>query len=300
VQLGMTLNARSLEGLLARCAADPLAEVRALGAALAQAAGGLAPSLVKYVDPSPYLKDARARLAEAVAAIGAEPEPEDGGADVDVRLLDTSPDPDNALVAALLYAGGAGPMERCRSQALGLPPNDRRRVVESHLRLLGPHDAVLREYELVTAEFEVVVSAACYAQLKRHRMATLVPLPYHPELGLTVPDSVERAGMGDRLRRLAARASETWRSAGTTAPSAAAYGLLNAQRRRVLVGMNARELYHFSRLREDRHAQWDIRRLAARMLALARERMPLVLALTGGKDMFTERRQELGPGWGEL
>jgi hypothetical protein len=227
-----------------------------------------------------------------------------------VRLLGTTPDPDGALVAALLFAGGAGAMEHCRALAARLGPDDRRRVAWSHLVALGPHDAVLREYELVAAEFEVVASAACFAQLKRHRMATMVPLPYDPGLGLTVPDSVERAGLGDDLRRLADRATEVWRAIDSIGPPrqgerpphgghpAAAYALINAQRRRVLVRMNARELHHFSRLREDAHAQWDIRRLAARMLVLARERMPITLALAGGKDGFPLRQQRLFPGWG--
>ncbi len=350
VQLGLTMNARTLEGLLARCGAHPLVEVQDLGAAMRAAAGDLAPSLVKYTDPSPYLREARARLAETVAEVvsgpeampdfgvaGAYPEktsraarvpaaapaglrappppifdPEDPTPEGGVRLSGTTPDPDGALVAALLFAGGAGEFAHCQDVAARLGPEDRRRVAWSHLGALGPHDAVLREYELVEADFEVVVSAACYAQLKRHRMATLVPLPYDPGLGLTVPDSVERAGMGDDLRRLADRATEIWQAIHAIAPAgptarppggpcpAAAYALLNAQRRRVLVRMNARELYHFSRLREDSHAQWDIRRLAARMLALARDRMPITLALAGGKDAFSERRVGLLPeGGGE-
>jgi flavin-dependent thymidylate synthase len=341
VQLGMTVNARCLEGLLARCAAHPLAEVRDLGIALHRAAGDLAPSLVKYTEPTPYLREARSQLAAAVSEVvaasssaaapgsriraedpaefpipdtpgegwSASPskafDPDDVAPEGGVRLLGTTPDPDGALVAALLFAGGAGAMADCRATASRLGADDRRRVAWSHLMALGPHDAVLREYELVAAEFEIVASAACYAQLKRHRMATMVPLPYDPGLGLTVPDSVEQAGLGGDLRRLADQAAEVWRAIDSSAAAlpgprnwghpAAAYALVNAQRRRVLVRMNARELHHFSRLREDAHAQWDIRRLAVRMLALARERMPLTLALAGGKDEFSARRHALFP-----
>jgi thymidylate synthase ThyX len=52
--------------------------------------------------------------------------------------------------------------------------------------------------------------------------------------------------------------------------------------------LNARELYHIARLRADRHAQWDIRRLTEQMLAQARKAMPLTLMMAGGKDRFTE------------
>ena len=45
-------------------------------------------------------------------------------------------------------------------------------------------------------------------------------------------------------------------------PAAVNTGIL-ASSGDILVRMDARELYHFSRLREDSHAQWAIRNLAA-------------------------------------
>ena len=69
-------------------------------------------------------------------------------------------------------------------------------------------------------------------------------------------------------------------------PAAKGYAMLNATRRRVLVRMNARELYHFTRLRCDIHAQWEIRALAGDMLEAARGRAPLTMAMAGGKSDF--------------
>jgi hypothetical protein len=67
---------------------------------------------------------------------------------------------------------------------------------------------------------------------------------------------------------------------------AADYVLTNAHRRRALLKVNARELYHISRLREDATAQWDIRDLSAKMSALAKKAMPLTCLLLGGKDKY--------------
>jgi thymidylate synthase ThyX len=50
--------------------------------------------------------------------------------------------------------------------------------------------------------------------------------------------------------------------------------------------VSARELYHLARVRADRHAQWDIRETAARMVDEARKVMPLTLVLAAGKDGF--------------
>ena len=69
--------------------------------------------------------------------------------------------------------------------------------------------------------------------------------------------------------------------------------LTNAHKRRVLFKINLRELYHFSRLREDQHAQWDIRQTALQMSELIREKLPLASALLAGKDRFSETFQKL-------
>jgi thymidylate synthase ThyX len=54
--------------------------------------------------------------------------------------------------------------------------------------------------------------------------------------------------------------------------------------------MNARELYHFSRLRQDGHAQWEIRGIANRMVEVAKRFCPLTMSLACGKDAFEQRK----------
>ena len=67
--------------------------------------------------------------------------------------------------------------------------------------------------------------------------------------------------------------------------------MTNSHRRRVVVKMNLRELYHFVRLRSDSHAQWDIRALSQRLEALAKRLFPLAASRLCGKDAFPS-----GPG----
>jgi len=281
--------------------------VRELAEGLSAAVAGLAPSLVKYEQPSAYRREAWPRLRAEAAALAAAGSPEAGGEvgattpeDAEVRLVSTTPDPDGTLAAVLLFAAGRGSMAECRHLAGGLDFAARRALLLSHCGPLGPHDPILREYEHVDAVFELVLSASAFAQLKRHRMATITALPYDPALGVTVPPALAEAGLEREFRSIMERSEECARRIAAAAPGAdpagapppwAAYALTNAHRRRVLVKMNARELYHLSRLREDAHAQWDIRRLAARMVALARARMPLTLALAAGKDRFAARRE---------
>ncbi len=74
---------------------------------------------------------------------------------------------------------------------------------------------------------------------------------------------------------------------------AAPYILTNAHRKRVLIRLNAREMYHISRLREDAHSQWDIQNIARAMSNKAKLTMPLVFAFLGGKDKYNEIYQNI-------
>ena len=76
-------------------------------------------------------------------------------------------------------------------------------------------------------------------------------------------------------------------------PGIGTYVLTNAHKKRVLMSMNLRELYHISRLREDPTAQWDIRQIVKRMSDLARKIMPITTLLLGGKTEYPTRYRRL-------
>jgi hypothetical protein len=109
---------------------------------------------------------------------------------------------------------------------------------------------------------------------------------YDPALGVTVPPSIEEIGAEGEFRAMVDRTNEAHAALEKSAGPAADYVLTNAHRRRALLKVNARELYHISRLREDASAQWEIREVAADMSRLAKRAMPLTCLLLGGKDAY--------------
>jgi len=161
---------------------------------------------------------------------------------------------------------------------------------------MQPYDAALRELENIDLQFELVVSASCFAQLKRHRMATIIAQDYDPRLGVTVPPSVRAVGRQKKFMTVMEATQRAHDRIRNKLPSAPPYLLTNAHRRRVLMKFNARELYHLSRLRADAHAQWDIRNLSEKMLRQARRLMPLTLMMACGKDGFAALTQKVFPG----
>jgi flavin-dependent thymidylate synthase len=299
-QLGMTVNARNIELMVRRLAASPLAEAREYSRRLYDAVKGVAPSLVRYTEPTPYDRETREAIRSQADEIvskmltrspgGAQREgitpPDAGTADDLVRLLDATPAADDKIAAALLHGSSNLPLAECLAIVTRMEIEEKRRLIRTALRRMKAYDAAPREFEHAGLTFELVVSATCFAQVKRHRMATITVQDYDPALGVTIPPSIAAVGMEAPFREICARTEETWTQIRRDAPAAAAYILTNAHRRRVMIRVSARELYHLARVRADRHAQWDIREMAARMVEQGREVMPITLMLAAGKDGF--------------
>lgn len=292
-QLGMTINARSLEAMIRRLAASPLLEARECSRRLYEVAVSIAPSLVRYVEPTDYDRLTGRELGEKTERLrareksGEEKERISSGRDDgEVALIHATPDADDRVVAALLYSSADLSGRECREIVAKMEARDKAEVIKTACRHMRSYDPVLREFENVDLHFELTVSASCFAQLKRHRMATINCQGYNPALGVTVPEAVRVAGMERDFRGIVSRTEAVYDKLKKSAPTAAAYILTNAHRRRVAMKVNAREFYHIARLRGDRYAQWDIRQTAEKMTALAREVMPLTLMLATGKDDF--------------
>jgi len=290
-QLGMTLNARNLELMLRRLAASPLAEGRLFAGRLYAATKDIAPSLIRYTKATDYDCLTRENLRQLTKRFSLENK---RGA-VAVKLLWSTPDADCRAAAALMFASGRASYEACLARAGKLTAAEAKDLFKAAFRYMQPHDAAMRELENVDLLFELVVSASCFAQLKRHRMATVISQDYDPALGVTVPASVRATGMHRDFMTLVRKTERVFSLIAQKAPGAAAYVLTNAHRRRVLMKLNVRELYHVARLRADHFAQWDIRNIANAMLRQGRKAMPLSLLLAAGKDGFAALNKKIFP-----
>lgn len=285
-QLGFTANARNLELVCRRLGAHPLAEVRQLAGLLRQQGKRAAPSLILFDAPAVAEPEAARRLA-VVASELVPGKPARQVEEIEsVRLKGATKGADTLVAAALLSEASGASLQTCMERAQELDRADLRRVFLAALAPMSLHDSPPRALEMPQLRFQLVVSAACFGQLKRHRMATLIPGDYASELGVTVPPAVQRAGQEALFLDVAAQSEALYGRLREQSPQAAPYALTQAHRRQVLMQINARDLYHFSRLRMDGHAQWDIRALACEMVEQAREVMPLTLMLACGKDRF--------------
>jgi len=299
-QVGLTINARNLELLIRRFAAKKLAELRELNSRLFALAREVAPSIILFTEATDFdartpdeLKDAAKPFFRKEGKAGEKRGPGRPAGEVEVTLAEAPADGDDRVLAALLHNSSAMPYQLCLKRVRWLSPTEKRGFIMTALRHMEFHDFPPREFEYADLTFALLVSASCFAQLKRHRMATLTAQDYAPALGVTMPSSIEAIGAGGEFRELIARTNETYATLLPKTGPAAAYVLTNAHRRRVLLKVNVRELYHISRLREDPTAQWEIRQVAGRMSDLARKEMPLSCLLLGGKDQYPALYQKV-------
>lgn len=281
-QLGMTVNARELELMVRRLASHPLSEAKELGEKLCSEARAVAPSILLFCEANPFDSE----TYPALASLASEKIPLDKNPQTEITLVEASPEPDLTLLTSLLYRVSSTSFQACRATVNQMDEKEKLELVKIAFERAELYDSMLREFEHVALTFEIICSASCFAQLKRHRMATISAQSYDVNLGCTIPESIEKIKKDKEFKDLIGKCNDLYHNLLKINPDAAGYALTNAHRRRVLLTVNARELYHFSRLRSDAHAQWEIREVSERMIELGRAVMPLTLMLAGGKDSY--------------
>lgn len=279
-QVGMTVNARNLELLVRRFASSHLAEVRELGKKIYELVAKIAPSIVLFTAANDFDQSTYPALREMAKGKWERKRK----VSQSCVLVDYTERADLKLVAALLHTSTGVSFMNCLRMAKDLSRKEREALVKQSCRRMEFYDSTLREFEHVYLTFDLVMSSGCFAQMKRHRMATITAQAYEPELGVTVPPKLRGTKDEVRFKEIIKETEEVYYEVIGENP----YMLTGAHRKRVLMTVNARELYHISRLREDVHAQWDIQGLTQEMAKAARAVMPLTMLLVGGKDRYPE------------
>lgn len=285
-QVGQTINARNLEFLFRRFASHPLSEVRKLGQKMYALVSKIAPSIILFTEANDFDRKTYPEIQKVIKGPLGPVKVEK--AKEEVKLEDYTKNADEVLIASLIHTSSDLPFRKCLQKAKKMGKGEKKELVKTCFKYAEFYDRPLREFEYVDLTYNLVVSAACFGQLKRHRMASITCRPYDPSLRITIPDAIIKAGEDKKFKNIVNATDEVFRKIAEQNPLAAQYILTNAHRRRVLIKVNARELYHISRLREDKHAQWDIQRISSQMTGQAKKVMPLAMMFMGGKDGYGE------------
>jgi thymidylate synthase ThyX len=272
--LGMTANARALEHAISKMLSHPLAEVRQIGEETRDVAKEEVPTLVKYAEALPYLRD----TAEDFSSLEIDHQGSAGseGTNDWCTLTDFDPEGEAKVLAAALYRfsemGYREALETVRTAG------DEQLEQLAHLLLgkMGEHDTPLRELEHTSYTFDILLDQGGYAELKRHRMMTQTPQMPTARLGYAVPRRITEAGFEVRYRAAMEAAGEAYETVAGWNPHVAAYLIPNGFHRRILFSMNLREAFAFCQLRAAPNAHFSMRRLAQRVAGEIRRVHPLL------------------------
>lgn len=293
-QVGVTINARVVEWMICNFNRSQLDEVREMGHQMLMSVKKIMPSLIRYTEPNRSLDAAQSEISHLSQSVVGSASKGDEPA---VQLIESPQHGEQNALAALLFSNGGGSFTKYMSAVEKMSLEERKELLVTAHKCISEHEPVRRELELGSFTFSVTLSSSAFAQLKRHRIATLIAQCYQPELGVTIPRSIIEAGgeeIFDDSIKISNKLYDLLKEKLNNEYSfSAQYALTNAHRRRVLFRANARELTHLSRLREDFHAQWDIRGIATEMIRLAREACPALMLFASGKDRFDKLSDEL-------
>jgi len=279
-QVGVTINARNLEHLLRRFKMSKYEEVKELGKKIYQLVKPISPSIILFDEPSPFEKNLYADLQNKFNHIIVS---EVSRLD-DFKIISFTKNADDIILAALLSSLKGITFDSSSQIIKKLDKNKKADLYKTMFAQMQFFDVPPREFELVDVTFQAVISASNFAQLKRHRMATLLSSNYDIALGNTIPQSIIDIHLDKEFMSLIDQTNDIYNEIKKTYEHAANYILTNSHRRVVIMKMNLREIYHFARLRADINAQWDIRALAKKLINEVRRISPLASQLLCGKS----------------
>ena len=277
--VGMTANARVLESAIKKMLSHPLQEVRDIGAEVKRVAQEKVPTLVRYAEPSEYLKKISNLKCQGSNQEEEPPSLRDPHSMLHaLTLVDYDGDAEERFVATYLYRQGGTDYVSALQHAQTMNGAELENVVQNALTGRGDFDTPLRELEHITLTFDGVLDWGAWYELKRHRMMTITPQPLDVRLGYALPRVFEEARFATRYRRAMDAGAETFAAMAADLAAdlhdEAAYVFPNAFNRRVLVTLNLREAFHLCSLRSASNAHFSMRRIAVRMYELIREIYP--------------------------
>lgn len=289
-QVGMTANARTYEKLIRKLLANDMAEAKELGLYIHSEIKNHAPSLVKYTEPSKYESDTYKDIKETINGIiinsTSKSDIKIANSQKEVELVSYTEDFFDNLIALLVMKTSNLSYSEAKLTVKRLDDNKKTTIFDQSIKYLNVHDTLLREFEIGDFEFNILISSTAFAQLKRHRISTLVDGGYSLGLGTTIPQSIIDVGLKDYFDQKIEMVNDFYSSIAVKYPSAKDYILTNAHRKNVYFKCNFRELVHICRLRMDKHSQWDIRNIATQMASEVKKRLKIVDNLLVGKGDF--------------
>ncbi len=310
--LGEIVNARTLERQVSHLLSHPHKEVRQLGELLKKAATSpaynvsqdslralidqirslspelatqaeqellreirVAPTLVKYADPSPYEIETRRELQHIATELM-------GNLPIDhaplVDLLDEEP-LEIELATTLVYEHCHYPYRQLRTAVEAAGERIRREIIDAGLRHRGKHDEMLRPFCAGQQfRFDILMDIGGFRDMHRHRRCIQIGQEFTTKHGYDTPEELSVAGVGENYDAVMARvvnaAGELVSGSNPDTARNAEYLIPLAFRKRTLFKMDFAEVVYISELRTTPAGHTSYRKVAYAMYEAAATKYP--------------------------
>jgi len=311
--LGEIVNARTLETQVAHLLSHTHKEVRQLGESLKKAATSaaynvnadslrelveqiravnpdlgaraerellkevrVAPTLVKYADPSSYEMESRRELGQAARELMAHEQLAPSKAIVD--LLDEEP-LEIEIATTLLYEHCHFSYRQIRQAVQVAGERKRREIIDLGLKHRGKHDEMLRGFRAGQQfRFDILMDIGGFRDMHRHRRCIQVMQPSTTQHGYEMLLDLEDAGMRSRfeaaMRRAQASVEKIAKGSLLEAEANSQYAIPLAFRKRALFKMDFAEAVYISELRTGPGGHISYRNVAYAMYEAVARKYP--------------------------
>jgi thymidylate synthase ThyX len=310
--LGQIVNARTLETQVARLLADPHAEIRRLGELLKNAALSpsynvnheslrrlvmqirelspeladqaeqellrevrVAPTLVKYANPSEYEIGVRKELRQAAAELM------NGSAITPAELVDLLDQEslEVELATTLLYEHCDYSYRQIRDVIQDAGEKIRREIIDLALRHRGKHDEMQRAFCAGQQfRFDILMDIGGFRDMHRHRRCVQIGQGFTTKHGYDTPPELEAAGAlasyNSVMKRTADAVEQLGIGGGAESRENAEYAIPLAFRKRTLFKMDFAEVVYISELRTGPAGHISYRNVAYAMYEAVANKYP--------------------------
>ena len=257
--LGVTINARSLEYAIAKLLTHPLQEMKDIGEDIKKTVLNIVPTLIKYADFNEYIDDTNKKL-EHLAADALQFE--ENNVANDVELVDYDSDAEEKIIAALLYRFSNLSYNTIKDKIKNLNDLQKQEIIAKSLEGRTQFDKPSREFEQISYTFDILIDFGAFRDIQRHRMLSQINQNFAPSYGYNIPQGIIEAGLEKQFMRCMEMAHEGYNKICKKFPQEASYVLPMAFKKRVLFKVNLRELYHLIELRTTSAAHSSYKKIA--------------------------------------
>jgi thymidylate synthase ThyX len=235
----------------------------------------VAPTLVKYADPSSYEIESRRELRQAAAELmGNTPI---ATAPV-VDLLDQD-SLEIELATTLLYEHGHYPYRQIREALRSAGAKRRQEIIDLGLRHRGKHDEMPRAFCAGQQfRFDILMDIGGFRDMHRHRRCIQIGQEFTTKHGYETSEELEPAGAlpgyDTTMREVAKAVEELSKRASPESAEIAQYAIPLAFRKRTLFKMDFAEVVYISELRTKVPGHMSYRKVSYAMFEAIARRHP--------------------------